>query len=70
MKVGPCKECKSRHIACHANCSLYKEWAAEWEQVKQNRAERLHRLSPTASELKTSYKVMRKFNFHKGDIDK
>ena len=32
--VSPCTECTERHIACHDNCSQYKEWKAEAQKIK------------------------------------
>lgn len=63
----PCKDCTDRHIACHARCVLYKEYADKCEQIRQNRAENLHKFSRTSPSLQKSYKTMgSKFNFYKG----
>lgn len=38
--TGPCLGCKDRHSACHAGCSIYKNWLtdlkARHEKEKQN----------------------------------
>lgn len=26
---APCKDCKERHVGCHAECEMYKEYAEE-----------------------------------------
>lgn len=36
MKV-PCKDCHERHMGCHAECSIYKEFQAECEKVRSLR---------------------------------
>ena len=35
MRVTPCKECSSRYENCHAVCSSYKDWRAEWDTEKE-----------------------------------
>ena len=70
IMVGPCKGFKDRHIACHANCSLYIEYAKEMERIRQNRAKHQQQYGITSTKLQKSYRAMNKFNFHKGDVDK
>jgi len=42
---NPCRSCKYRHINCHSNCFMYKEWKAqidtkrESERVEKERVE-------------------------------
>ena len=31
----PCKDCKDRYLACHSNCSRYKEWRANLDKLKE-----------------------------------
>lgn len=32
-----CRDCKRRHIGCHANCKEYKEYKKMIEREKENR---------------------------------
>ena len=32
--ICPCKGCTDRKIGCHAECSKYIEWKAEWDRRK------------------------------------
>lgn len=35
MNVVPCKDCNCRHAECHSDCSSYKDWKIEYENVKE-----------------------------------
>ena len=35
MKTAPCIECEHRHMGCHADCIVYKDWRKEHEAVRQ-----------------------------------
>lgn len=35
MNVVPCKDCNCRYAECHADCSSYKDWKIEYENVKE-----------------------------------
>lgn len=41
--MNPCKDCEFRHPTCHAECEVYKSWAAE------RRAETIHTNKQKAS---------------------
>lgn len=33
----PCRECCTRHTACHAECEMYKAWRAKYDAMKAER---------------------------------
>lgn len=37
----PCYGCSDRHIKCHAECELYKEWLNKLEAIKREREKSL-----------------------------
>ena len=41
MSVAPCKNCKDRHVGCHAGCSKPElvEWQNKQERIKASRRE-------------------------------
>ena len=36
--IGPCFECKERHIACHGICEKYKAWRTQYDAEKNAKA--------------------------------
>lgn len=32
--ISPCKDCKDRHIGCHAHCKKYKAYRREINETK------------------------------------
>lgn len=38
MNVPPCKDCKNRHMLCHATCEKYKFYRAKLDTVNKERA--------------------------------
>lgn len=40
--VAPCKGCKKRHIACHAECEEYIAWKAKHDAARHDRQEYLN----------------------------
>ena len=32
--MASCKDCKDRHVGCHSNCEIYKEYTRELEEKK------------------------------------
>ncbi len=41
MEVAPCKDCKDRHIGCHADCDKpeFLHWQEKRETVREKRRE-------------------------------
>ena len=37
MNKASCRDCKKRHIGCHADCKEYKEYKKKLEREKENR---------------------------------
>ncbi len=38
-ETNPCYGCEKRHVSCHSDCSLHKEWLAQYNERKQKIAE-------------------------------
>lgn len=41
--ITPCKDCKDRHMACHADCDKYRAWKADLDaqriKCRQNKGQ-------------------------------
>ena len=35
--TAPCKDCKDRHIGCHSDCELYKEFQRRNEELNKRK---------------------------------
>ena len=32
--MGSCQGCENRHVGCHADCEIYKEWCEEQKKLR------------------------------------
>lgn len=48
-KLGPCKNCEKRHLACHDHCEDYISWKAEWDKEQEYQKRMINRCDEAVS---------------------